>query len=113
MVTEENLKRAVKELRKALGENKVLSSPEDVYPYGFDVSHLRKFPDAVVRVYSTEDVEKVLKIANEYEVPIIPRGGGTSLTGGVIPSTRGLILELNHVQRPADRIVTGRNREGV
>lgn len=93
--------RSVLELLKStLGENKVLCSLENLYVYGFDATPVyRGKPMAVIRAYSTEDVMKVLTIANDYAIPVVPRGHGTSLTGAVIPVEGGLILDLSPMKR--------------
>jgi len=86
----------VSKLRELLGPEKVLSEPEDIYVYGYDSSIVYKgYPWVIVRAYSTEDVVKVLRFADEYVVPVIPRGAGTSLTGGPIPVNGGIILDLS------------------
>jgi len=86
----------VSKLRELLGPEKVLSEPEDIYVYGYDSSIVyRGYPWVIVRAYSTEDVVKVLRFADEYVVPVIPRGAGTSLTGGPIPVNGGIILDLS------------------
>lgn len=88
-------------LRELLGEEKVLTAPEDLYVYGYDSSivYIGK-PWAVVRATSTDDVVKVLKVADEHSIPIIPRGGGSSLTGSSVPVDGGIVLDL----RPMNKI---------
>ncbi len=84
----------IKELKGELGE-KVLTEPEDIYAYVTDASNvLRQVPLAVVRAYSTEDVSKVLRIANETSTPVVVRGGGTSLTGASVPVKGGILLDV-------------------
>lgn len=57
-------------------------------------------PDAVVFARSTEDVVKVVKLCNEYEVPVIPFGVGSSIEGHVLPFSGGVTIDfsaMNHV----------------
>ncbi|MCX8186917.1 MAG: FAD-binding oxidoreductase [Sulfolobales archaeon] len=91
----------INELKKLLGHEKVLTEVEDLYVYGYDSSIIYSgTPWAVVRAYSTEDVAKILKFADEHSIPVIPRGGGSSLTGGPVPLDGGIILDL----RPMNKV---------
>jgi glycolate oxidase len=95
-----DINEVVVKLRELLGPEKVLSEPEDIYVYGYDSSIVYKgYPWVIVRAYSTEDVVKVLKFADEHVIPVIPRGAGTSLTGGPIPINGGIILDLSGMRR--------------
>ncbi len=49
-------------------------------------------PDAVVECVSTEEVAAVCKICYENDIPIIPRGAGTGLTGGAVAFGGGVII---------------------
>lgn len=49
---------------------------------------------AVVRTVSTEEVSRVLSFANEYEIPVTPRGAGTNLVGSTVPVKGGIVLDL-------------------
>ena len=58
-------------------------------------------PDIVVRTGSAEEIREVLVWANDRGVPVIPRAMGTSLTGAVIPTEGGIVMDV----RPMDEIV--------
>lgn len=51
-------------------------------------------PDFVVFPNNTKQVSRVLKIANEYEVPVIPWGGGSGTQGGVLPIKKGIVVDM-------------------
>ncbi len=51
-------------------------------------------PGAVVRPADTQQVSQIIKIANEYKIPITPRSGGSSLQGEVIPIEGGIVIDL-------------------
>lgn len=55
--------------------------------------------DALVFVENTQEVASIIKFANENKIPITPRGAGTCLTGGTIPTERGIILDLSKMNR--------------
>jgi FAD/FMN-containing dehydrogenase len=89
-------KEIVKELSKIVGED-YISTRKDIlltYSTSASTSYERRLPGAVVRPKSTDEVSRVLKVANKHKLPITPRGGGSSLQGEVIPQPDGLVIEL-------------------
>ena len=56
-------------------------------------------PDAVLLPGSTEQVAAIMKVANEEEIPVTPRGAGTNLSGGSVPLKGGLVLVLTRMNR--------------
>ncbi len=52
----------------------------------------RCIPMAVVLPETTEEVAAILRICHEEGVPVVPRGAGTSLAGGALPSEDSIIL---------------------
>jgi glycolate oxidase len=56
-------------------------------------------PDAAVWPESTEQVAQIVKFANEQKIPVVPRGAGTSLSGGVIPIHGGIIIDLSKMNQ--------------
>lgn len=66
--------------------------------HGQDESyHTPALPDLVVFPRSTQEVSDILKIANAYEVPIIPFGRGSSLEGHIIPYNGGISIDFNEM----------------
>ena len=59
-------------------------------------------PDAVAFVESTEEVQKIVKIALKYEVPLIPYGTGTSLEGHISAPFGGISIDLSRMNRILD-----------
>lgn len=56
-------------------------------------------PDVVVYAESTDDVVRVLRLADELRVPVTPFGAGSSLEGHVIPVAGGISLDLTRMNR--------------
>ena len=56
-------------------------------------------PDAVVFAHSTEEVAAAVKLCNEYKVPVIPYGTGTSLEGHILALSGGLSIDLLQMNR--------------
>ncbi len=86
-------------LGELLGARYVLHTPYDLTLYEYDASIDRGTPDIVVLPASTEEVAAIVKIAARYEVPIVPRGAGTGLSGGAIPIYGGIVMVFSRMNR--------------
>ncbi|PYV90957.1 MAG: FAD-binding oxidoreductase [Acidobacteria bacterium] len=83
-----------------LGKEWVLHTPEELIVYECDGLTLHpRLPDFVVFPTSTEEVVKIVKLAWQYKIPFLPRGAGTSLSGGAIPVEGGIVLEFSRMNR--------------
>ena len=60
-----------------VGKENMSTRIADLYTYGFDASIHHSSPDVVVRPSSAEEISKIVKIAFEKEIPVMPRGAGT------------------------------------
>lgn len=65
-----------------------------------DYSHdelggVKKMPEVVVQVLSTEEVSKIMKYAYENKIPVTPRGSGTGLVGASVPIYGGIMIDLS------------------
>jgi len=78
---------------------KVSREPEDLRCYGFDASGLEAPPGAVVWAEDERDVVKVMQYADANNVPVIPRGAGTGMTGGSIPAEGAIVLSTERMNR--------------
>jgi FAD/FMN-containing dehydrogenases len=91
--------KALDELIRVVGKERVLSAIEDRICYSYDGTKQKVLPDIVVRPGDTKDVSDALKIANKYEVPIYARGAGSGLTGGAVPLMGGIVIDLKNMDR--------------
>ena len=103
--------KALDELIRVVGQERVLSAIEDRICYSYDGTKQKVLPDIVVRPRDTNDVSNTLKIANKYEVPICARGAGSGLTGGAVPLKGGIVFDLKNMDRivgicPEDFVAT-------
>ncbi|CRK82166.1 glycolate oxidase subunit GlcD [Neobacillus massiliamazoniensis] len=68
--------------------------------YSYDATpNFQSMPDAVVSPRNVEDVSQIVKICNEYKVPIVPRGSGTNLCAGTCPTNGGIVLLFKHMNK--------------
>ncbi len=88
-----------RKLIEIVGKENFTDQLEELVPYSYDASMNVHRPDAVVLPESTEQISEIVKFANEQNIPVIPRGAGTSLSGGVIPIKGGMIIDLSRMNR--------------
>ncbi len=80
-------------LRTVLPASAVIDDPVETLAYECDaLTAYRCPPLAVVLPASTEEVASVLRICHEEGVPVVPRGAGTSLAGGAMPTADAVVL---------------------
>ncbi|MEL6465257.1 MAG: FAD-linked oxidase C-terminal domain-containing protein [Pseudomonadota bacterium] len=114
--------RVVERLRDALPADAVIDDPAETRAYECDALTAYRCPPMVaVLPASTAQVSDVLRICHEEGVPVVPRGSGTSLAGGALPTADCVILgvaRMNEVIETdyANRIIrvqTGRTNLSV
>ncbi|WP_305967862.1 MULTISPECIES: FAD-linked oxidase C-terminal domain-containing protein [unclassified Mameliella] len=114
--------RIVERLRSVLPADAVIEDEMETRAYECDaLTAYRCPPLAAVLPSSTEEVAAVLKVCHEEGVPVVPRGSGTSLAGGALPTADSVILgvaRMNEVLEVdyADRVIrvqTGRTNLSV
>lgn len=87
------------DLRLLLGERAVLDRPEDVLVYEYDYGLDRAAPDLVVFPSSAEEVAAVARMAHRRGVPLVARGAGTGIAGGVVAVAGGIVVALARLKR--------------
>ncbi len=90
-------------LRAVLPARCVLSEPEDTRPYECDgLAAYRQLPMIVTLPDSEAQVLAIVNVCRALNVPIVPRGAGTGLSGGAMPIADGVVLStarLNQIVR--------------
>jgi glycolate oxidase len=90
----------LQELTRIAGRENVVFRPEDLLVYECDAYTLEKnLPGVVVLPQTTEQVVAIVRACCEAKVPIIPRGAGTSLSGGVLAVQGGVMIALTRMNR--------------
>ncbi len=112
----------VRRLREVLPDAAVISEATEVKAYECDaLTAYRCPPLAVVLPASTAEVAAVLRICSELGVPVVPRGAGTSLAGGSLPTADCVILGVSRLTQVLEidyanrfiRVQTGRTNLSV
>jgi glycolate oxidase len=77
--------RFIEAITETVGRENILLDPVDLTVYGTDASTFYSKPAIIVFPPTAEAAARALKLANDYDVPVVPRGAGTGLTGGAVP----------------------------
>jgi len=86
-------------LREIVGEGYVSTRLEDLEKYGLDETEerYRHLPEVVVKPRTPEEIATIMKLANDYRIPVTPRGAGTGLSGGAVPIYGGIVLSVERM----------------
>ena len=97
-------------LSKYVGAENLLTKKTECWNYGYDNSRGHALPQAVVFATSHEQVHLIVKLCNEFTIPLTTRGRGTGTTGATVPLHGGLVLSLEKMNRilrvdPRNRLI--------
>ena len=83
----------VEALKKVLPASSIIEDKAETLAYECDaLTAYRCPPMLVVLPETTAQVSEVLKLCHKMNIPVIPRGSGTSLAGGAMPSADSVVL---------------------
>ncbi len=88
-----------KKLIRISGPANCTRKKEDLLCYSYDATQSVYLPDAVVFPKDAKEISAILKLANEYKFPVIPRGAGSGMTGGALPVKQGVVLPLTRLNK--------------
>jgi glycolate oxidase len=78
----------------------VISAREQLRTYECDgLTNYRAIPSLVVMPESAEQVQGVVRICHEEEIPFVARGSGTGLSGGALPVETGVLIVLSRMRK--------------
>jgi len=83
------------ELRKIVGNDSVFIDEETLLKCSKDETEDFSFlPEVVITPSDSEQISEILKLANKHIIPVVPRGGGTGLSGGALPVHGGIVVSM-------------------
>jgi FAD/FMN-containing dehydrogenase/ferredoxin len=94
----------IDEFRKIAGDIKIIDKVAEREQYSHDIGDLpaimtktlfKTLPDFVVQPKNVDEIKKVLVFANDYKIPVVPRGAASWGFGGVIPTRGGIVIDLS------------------
>ncbi|MBN1850938.1 MAG: FAD-binding oxidoreductase [Deltaproteobacteria bacterium] len=85
-------------LAEIVGEEYVSDQPEELFTYSKDLGTSEPIqPDYVAAPKTAEQVSRIVRMANQKKVPVVPLGGGISLAGLALPLRGGITLDLKRM----------------
>ena len=93
--------RIVAALRSIVPGEGVIAGEREMRPYETDgLTAYRQLPMVVVLPETTQQVAEVLRYCHDEGIKVVPRGAGTSLSGGALPLGDGVLLGMAKFNRP-------------
>jgi glycolate oxidase len=89
----------INKLQAIVGHKNVASDKADRICYSYDATQLSFLPDVVVHPGSTEEISRIMKLANAERIPVFPRGAGSGFSGGALPTKGGMVLCTERLDR--------------
>ncbi len=94
----------IESLEGIVGKSNVITRMEQMQNYVTDETpaFIRPSPAKdllLVKPETTEHVAAIMELANRNHVPVFPRGGGTGLAGGCVPTKDGIVLSLEKMRK--------------
>jgi glycolate oxidase len=89
----------LKELSEIVGSIHFIARQEELARFASDGTKLEFIPDAVAFPGDSDEISKIFQLANRENFPVIPRGGGSGMSGGSLPVDGGLILSMDRLNR--------------
>ena len=98
-----NRDRIIADLTAIVSEASMITHETAMRPYESDgVTAYKQMPLVVVLPQTTEQVARILKYCHDHAVRVVPRGAGTSLSGGALPLGDAVLLAMGKFNRILD-----------
>ncbi|HEU5140758.1 MAG TPA: FAD-linked oxidase C-terminal domain-containing protein [Bacillales bacterium] len=92
--------KVVEKLKATIPGDRLVFDVQERYNYGSDASSFGNYlPDVVIHPEDAEEISQLVKLANQYRIPVYPRGAATSLSGGPLPVEGGMVLDLSRLNQ--------------
>src|SRR6476620_10783217 len=90
----------LQKLQNIVGTTFVFTDDETRSHYGHDETEDYVFPPSVVvKPASAQEISEIVKVANEYKIPVVPIGGRTGLSGGALSIHQGIGLSTDRLNK--------------
>lgn len=99
------------QLTAIVGENRIKTDADSLANWGRDhTKHFDPNPSVIVFPSSTEQVQAIVKLANQFKIAITPSGGRTGLSAGAVATNGEIVISFDKMNQildflPADRMV--------
>lgn len=83
------------QIKAITGADAVFTDHNELENYSHDETEdLRFYPQVLVKPQTAAQISELMKLANQHQIPVTPRGGGTGLSGGALPVQGGLLIAM-------------------
>ena len=90
----------IKRLTEIVGQENIFAGDSIPPDYAHDeLGTVKRMPDALVRVTTTQQVSEIMKLAWERVIPVTVRGSGTGLVGAAVPVCGGIVIETTRMNK--------------
>jgi len=86
-------------LQSIVGADNLRADEESRIKYGTDALKRGRAADLIVLPQNTGEVAAVVRACVEHRIPMVPRGAGTGYTGGAVPTSGGVVISLERMNR--------------
>lgn len=87
--------RIIEDLKKIAGDEFVLADDESIKLHSEDETEDLSFPpEVIVKPAAAQEISEIFRLANKFNIPVTPRGGGTGLSGGALAVHGGICLSM-------------------
>ncbi len=95
-----NRNEILKNLEEIVGKDFASNKSEELYIYSQDPGASEPRPvDFVVMPKSVEEVQKIVKLGNKEKIPLVPMGGGLTLSALVVPINGGIVIDMKRMDK--------------
>lgn len=85
----------IEDLKKIAGDEFVLADDESIKLHSEDETEDLSFPpEVIVKPAAAQEISEIFRLANKFNIPVTPRGGGTGLSGGALAVHGGICLSM-------------------
>lgn len=89
--------------RNICGQDHVITDETEMERYAHDETESLFFlPHVVLKPRTAEEISEVMKICNQNQIPVTPRGAGTGLSGGALPQLGGVLISMERMNSILD-----------
>ena len=93
------MQKVLNALSNIVQPNCLFTDPVDCFAYAYDNSRQYFPPDGVVFAKTTQEIQQIVKLCHDYEIPLTARGRGTGTAGGSLPEQGGIALSLEKMRQ--------------
>jgi len=90
---------AINKLKSIVGEKDFVTSKIGMYAYSYDGTMLEGSQVGIIFPESTQEVVEIVNFCREQGIPLVPRGAGTNVSGGTLPSEGSLVINFSRMKK--------------